>query len=210
MKYVKLFEAWTEELVDEVPHQDLYETLEELLDAWKAWKENEDEDKDEEELHDEFMEKLSGIMDKVKGLVVVEEEEEEEEPSEEKKKEPKEDEEEEEEEEPKEEEPKEDEDLEEAVEFPKRPDDDLSKREGSLTYYLEPLLVASATMSFDELMAKFMEILDNPDAKIGPETRARWRAVAGNMRSKIQLMNLIKDVYLAGSGMRTTPKKRRG
>ena len=42
MKYVKVFEAWTEEKEEEVTHQDLYEMLEELVDAWKEWKENED------------------------------------------------------------------------------------------------------------------------------------------------------------------------
>ena len=69
MSIVKTFESWKEEYLEEVPHKDLYELCEEILNAWKAWKENEDEDKDEEELHDEFMSKMEGFIDKAKDLI---------------------------------------------------------------------------------------------------------------------------------------------
>jgi hypothetical protein len=38
MRYVKVFEAWSEEKEEEVSHQDLYEMLEELVNAWKEWR----------------------------------------------------------------------------------------------------------------------------------------------------------------------------
>jgi cobalamin biosynthesis protein CobT len=211
MKYVKLFESWTEELVEEVPHQDLYETLEQLLDAWKEWKENDDEDKDEEELHDIFMEKLEKIMDDVKELIKEEEEDEEEEESEEPKEEEEEeeDEEEEESEEPQEEEEEEEkEEVKEGIEMAKKPEMDLSKKSTSITYHLEKLIPMSGNMSFEELMQEFMNVINSDEVKASPETRTKWREIARRINSKGALMKLMSDIYLAGSGMRSTPRKR--
>jgi hypothetical protein len=212
MKHVKLFESWTEELVEEVPHQDLYETLEQLLDAWKEWKENDDEDKDEEELHDIFMEKLEKIMDDVKELIKEEEEEdsEEEDEKEEESEEPKEEEEEnekeEESEEPQEEEEKEE--VKEGIEMAKKPEMDLSKKSTSITYHLEKLIPMSGNMSFEELMQEFMNVINSDEVKASPETRTKWREIARRINSKGALMKLMSDIYLAGSGMRSTPRKR--
>lgn len=193
MKYVKVFEAWTEEKEEEVSHQELYEMLEELVDAWKEWKENDDEDKDEEELHDEFMRKVEDLVEKAKE--VVEEEEEEEEETEE---EPKEEEEEEEtEEEPKEE--KEEEEVEEAM-------TDLSGKQGSLANLLETLIPVMGTMSFDELKEEFLRILASPQLKASEMTRTKWMQKASEMRSKGQLMNTISNIYLRGSGLGSNPK----
>lgn len=223
MKYVKLFEAWTEELVEEVPHQDLYETMEELLDAWKSWKENDDEDKDEEALHDEFMEKLDGIMDKVKDLVQEEKEEENEDDSEEpKEEEDQEDEKEEEDEEEKDQEDSDEEDsdeeadeMKEGIERPTRPERDLSTDQNSITARIEPLISLSATMSFPELLTSFLEILDDPTVAASTETREKWRGQVKRIQgirdprmAKAEFQKMLANVYLAGSGMRATPRKR--
>lgn len=225
MKYVKLFESWTEELVEEVPHQDLYETMEELLDAWKAWKENDDEDKDEEALHDEFMEKLDGIMDKVKDLVVEKDEEDEDEEDQEESEEKDEDEEggdEDEEKEEQDEEEKEQEDsdeeggeVQEGIERPMRPEKDLSTQQNSITARIEPLIALSATMDFTELVGNFLEILNDPTLAASPETREMWRSqvkriqgIANPRIAKAEFQKMLANVYLAGSGMRTTPRKR--
>ena len=191
MKYVKVFEAWTEEKEEEVTHQDLYEMLEELVDAWKEWKENEDEDKDEEELHDEFMKKVEDLVEKAKEIVEEEEEEETEE----------EEEEEETEEEEEEEETEEEEEEEETEEVEEMARPDLSGKSGSLANLLEPLIPIMDKMEFEELMGEFMSILSSPHLKASAMTRSKWTNKAKTMRSKAQLMNTIKNIYLRGSGL---------
>ena len=191
MKYVKVFEAWTEEKEEEFSHEELYGILEDLVDAWKEWKENEDEDKDEEELHDAFMIKVEDIIEKAKEIVE-EEEEEEEETSDESEGEAKEEEVEEE--------------SEEEVEEVEEGKVDLSTKEGSLSNLLEPLIPVMATMSFDELKDAFMAVLSSPELKASQMTRSKWIQRAEQMMSKRQLMHTITNIYLRGSGLGSNPK----
>lgn len=188
MRYVKVFEAWSEEKEEEVSHQELYEMLEKLVDAWKEWKENEDEDKDEEELHDEFMRNVEDLVEKAKKVVEEEEEEEEEETEEEEG------------EEKESEEPEEEAETEEVeeVEEGRR---DLSHDKGSLANLLEQLVPIMGSMSFDELKSAFLQILRSPELKASEMTRSKWIAKTGEMRSKNQLMTTISNIYLRGSGL---------
>jgi hypothetical protein len=190
MKYVKLFESWTEEKEEEVSHKDLYEMLEELVDAWKEWKENDDEDADEEQLHDEFMEKVKDLVERAKE-VVEEEEEEEEEEGEEKEQEDQEDA-----DAGESEEEVEEEEIEE-VEEARR---DLSKDAGSLTNMLEPLISVMGGMSMEELRDAFVDILRDPTLKASQTTRGKWMNNAMMARSKEQLMTTITNIYLRGAG----------
>jgi len=189
MRYVKVFEAWSEEKEEEVSHQELYEMLEKLVDAWKEWKENEDEDKDEEELHDEFMRKVEDLVEKAKKVVEEEEEEEEEETEEEEG------------EEKESEEPEEEEAETEEVEEVEEGRRDLSHDKGSLANLLEQLFPIMGSMSFDELKSAFLQILRSPELKASEMTRSKWIAKTGEMRSKNQLMTTISNIYLRGSGL---------
>lgn len=186
MKYVKLFESWTEEKEEEVSHKDLYEMLEELVDAWKEWKENDDEDADEEQLHDEFMEKVKDLVERAKEVVEEEEEEEEGE----------------------EQEGQEDADAgeseeevgEDEVEEVEEARRDLSKDAGSLTNMLEPLISVMDGMSMEELRDAFVDILRDPTLKASQTTRGKWMNNAMMARSKEQLMTTITNIYLRGAG----------
>jgi len=189
MKYVKMFESWTEEKEEEVSHQELYEMLEKLVDAWKEWKENEDEDKDEEELHDEFMKKVEDLVEKAKEVVEEEEEEEEEGDGEEST-------------EGDEEEEVEEEEVEEVEEGMM----DLSGKQGSLANLLEPIIPIMGTLSFEELKDNFIEILSSPNLKASEMTRNKWLQKAAEIRSKGHLMSTISNIYLRGSGLGTNPK----
>jgi hypothetical protein len=196
MKYVKLFESWTEEKEEEVSHKELYEMLEDLVDAWKEWKENDDEDADEEELHDEFMKKVESLVEKAKEIVEEEEEEEEE----------------------GEEGGSDEIDMDsgsgesdeaevetEDVEEIEESRDDLSKRKGSLSYMLEPLIPLMDKMTLDELKDAFMEILQSPELRASQMTRKKWMPVAMGARSKPQLMQTISNIYLRGAGHGANP-----
>lgn len=205
MKFVKLFEAWTEEKEEEVSHQQLWEMLEELVNAWKEWKENDDEDRDEEELHDEFMRKVEDLIERAKEIV---EEEEEEEEGDEESSEPSEYEEETETETEESsgeetEETEETEEIEEARE-------DLSKREGSLSWHLERLIPVMHTMDLPTLKDSLMQLLNSPDLKASPATRNKWMEVAMNSVSRKQLMETIKNIYLRGSGLGSNPDDYKG
>lgn len=191
MRYVKVFEAWTEEMEEEVSHQELYEMLEKLVDAWKEWKENEDEDKDEEELHDEFMRKVENLVEKAKEIVEPEEEEEEETEdsgSEES--------------ESTGEESSETEEVEEVEEGRI----DLSGKTGSLANLLEPLISVMDTMTFPELQNEFMDILKSSNLKASTMTRNKWMQKVMEIRTKPHLMNTIKNIYLRGSGLGSNVK----
>lgn len=218
MRHVKVFEAWSEEKEEEVSHQDLYEMLEELVNAWKEWKENEDEDKDEEELHDEFMEKVEDLIERAKDIVEEEEEEEEEpeseesESSEETEDENMESEEEDEEED--EDEDNEEDELEEAERNPYFDMPDLSQRERTIANRLEPLIGQMGSMAFDELMSAFIAILEDPSTIASPATRAKNKAIAMeiaamrmNERYKLErLMKFITGLYTKGSKLSANPK----
>lgn len=191
MRYVKVFEAWTEEMEEEVSHQELYEMLEKLVDAWKEWKENEDEDRDEEELHDEFMRKVENLVEKAKEIVEPEEEEEEETEdsgSEES--------------ESTGEESSETEEVEEVEEGRI----DLSGKTGSLANLLEPLISVMDTMTFPELQNEFMDILKSSNLKASTMTRNKWMQKVMEIRTKPHLMNTIKNIYLRGSGLGSNVK----
>jgi hypothetical protein len=194
MRYVKVFEAWTEEMEEEVSHQELYEMLEKLVDAWKEWKENEDEDRDEEELHDEFMRKVENLVEKAKEIVEPEEEEEEETEdsgSEES--------------ESTGEESSETEEVEE-VEEVEEGRIDLSGKTGSLANLLEPLISVMDTMTFPELQNEFMDILKSSNLKASTMTRNKWMQKVMEIRTKPHLMNTIKNIYLRGSGLGSNVK----
>jgi len=200
MKYVKIFEEWTEEKEEEFPHKDLYGMLEDLVNAWKEWKENEDEDKDEEELHDEFMRKVEDLVERAKDVVEDEEEEEEEEGGGEEREDREEDMGSEDEGEYREDEDKEEEGGEEMKESRR----DLSQDPRSLTGMLQPLIPIMNGMSFEELMDAFVGILNDPNLSASPTTIKTNIMRARNSRDKRDLMRLISNTYLRGSGLGTS------
>jgi len=197
MKYVKIFEEWTEEKEEEFPHKDLYGMLEDLVNAWKEWKENEDEDKDEEELHDEFMRKVEDLVERAKDVV---EDEEEEEGGGEEREDREEDMGSEDEGEYREDEDKEEEGGEEMKESRR----DLSQDPRSLTGMLQPLIPIMNGMSFEELMDAFVGILNDPNLSASPTTIKTNIMRARNSRDKRDLMRLISNTYLRGSGLGTS------
>ena len=207
MRYVKVFEAWSEEKEEQYSHKDIYEMLEELVNAWKEWKENDDEDADQEELHDEFMRKVEDLIERAEEVVKEEEEEEEEDDEEENK------ERDEEAEEPKEEveEVEEtEEEVEESRDFnPRKAREivknasseldpelakfqkmtDLSTVERSLTSMLKPLIPRMDSMSGDEILEEFLAILDDPNLSATKATRDKNRQIALSMKKVMSGMD---------------------
>jgi hypothetical protein len=214
MRYVKVFEAWSEEKEEEVSHQDLYEMLEELVNAWKEWKENDDEDKDEEELHDEFMEKVEDLIERAKEIVE-EEEEEDEEGSDESEESEESDEMEEkpEDEDEDEDEDSDEDDLEEAHD-PYLDMPDLSKKEGTIANRLEPVFRMMDSMSLGDLHQTFIQIMNDPELIASQKTRNKNVEIANEIMNtglpekykKERLMKFITGLYTRGSRLSANPK----
>jgi hypothetical protein len=215
MRYVKVFEAWSEEKEEEVSHQDLYEMLEELVNAWKEWKENDDEDKDEEELHDEFMEKVEDLIERAKEIVEEEEEEDEEgsDESEESEESEESDEMEEKPEDEDEDEDSDEDDLEEAHD-PYLDMPDLSKKEGTIANRLEPVFRMMDSMSLGDLHQTFIQIMNDPELIASQKTRNKNVEIANEIMNtglpekykKERLMKFITGLYTRGSRLSANPK----
>jgi hypothetical protein len=156
------------------------------------------------------MEKVEDLIERAKEIVE-EEEEEDEEGSEEESKESEESDEMEEETEETEEdedtdEDEDEDDLEEAHD-PYLDMPDLSKKEGSLANRLEPLFAMMDSMSYQDLVSSFLEILNDPMLVASPATREKNKKIVMEIDSmrmndtvkKIRLMKFITGLYTRGS-----------
>ncbi len=81
---------------------------------------------------------------------------------------------------------------------------DLSKFAGTLTQCVESLIGSMGSMELNEIKSSFLSIINSPDVKASPTTRAYWIDAINRTNNKQAAMRTITNAYLAGAGLRVS------
>ena len=78
---------------------------------------------------------------------------------------------------------------------------DLSKIEGTITNKVENLICRMNNLQEYEIRQSFLDILDSESTSISSETMIKWKMSLSKKRNKLQIMQMITNLYLAGSNL---------
>lgn len=80
---------------------------------------------------------------------------------------------------------------------------DLSTKEGTITQRVESLISTMENLDYTTLRNNFVGILQDRTLRASQETRDKWLFHLERNRSKLHLMTMITNLYLAGCNLKT-------
>lgn len=83
---------------------------------------------------------------------------------------------------------------------------DLSKVEGTITNKVTSLISRMDRMNEDDIRDEFDEILLSQTTKVGVHTINKWQNSMNRAKGKIGAMQMVTNLYLAGSNLSINQK----